>query len=499
MTVGVQNPARVLAVAFALVLLALAGALAALTLEGFFANLSQGVMGVAALGALVAGLALVRPTVLLWIVTLLTLIAVGLVKYFVPGTGMLAWAGHGLAALLFIPAFGALLGGRTPLRSGSGSGLVLLFLSAFLLAVFISWSLSPPSLRVLAGAIKNWAMFGAIWAFLALYPLEPRWVANWLKGLLVIALVQWAPVLYQTFVVGSAKQSLGEGLSPDSVTGTFGGSPDGGGLAPVLALFVVSVSAVLFALYRRQVVSGLALTGLVSLLWLLLLFMEEKVIFFYIPIALLFVYGDYIVKRPFAFLGGAGAVSAALMLILVGYTALHWSERDKTPWERLTYSFSVETSYEQELEGFLTRPGAVLFWWEQNAGEANPQFVFGHGLGASRTGGSIVGHAAKDNEPWWIDRTTLSGLLWDLGVSGVAAFYLFLGGIFLMADRLAKNPSLSPWESGLAAGLRATVPLFAISTLYRNDLPYGAPMVFLFMVVIGLLWWLHRRTVLLNT
>lgn len=496
MIAGVQNPWRVVVAALALVLLALLSVVAAMTLEGFFADLSRGVMALAALGALVAGLALLQPTWLLWIVTALTLVLVGLVNYFVPGTGMLTWASYVAAGLLFVPAFAALLGGKAPLRSGAGSGLVLVCLSFFLLAVVISWSLSPPSLRVLLGAIKNWAMFAAIWAFFALYPLESRWVATWLKGLLFIALVQWAPILYQTLVVGTAKQSLGQPLSPDSVTGTFGGSPDGGGLAPVLALFLVSVSAVLFALHRRKVVSYQALTALVGVLWLLLLFMEEKIIFFYIPIALLFVYRDYLLKRPLAFLGGTAAVFTVLVLILVGYTALHWAERDKTPWQSLTYSFRIETSYQQKLEGFLTRPGVVLFWWEQHAVKDATELFFGHGLGASRTGGSILGDAAKENEPWWIDRTTLSALLWDLGVFGTVSFYALLGALILMAGALARNASLLPWQTGLAAGLQASVPLFAMSTLYRNDLPYAAPMVFLFMALIGLLWWLHRRTIL---
>lgn len=463
-----------------------------LGLEGFLTKLSAPVLGLGAVGAFVASLLFFRPVILLWLVTGLTLVVVGFSKYFLAGSTGLEWVSYGLAALMYLTAVAALIGRQTPLGGGNASSLVTLWLVAFLIVVSISWALSPPGIRGLLVSLKGWAFFGGVWAFLALYPVSSVSVLSWLKSLLAIGLVQPFFAAYQWFIVGGQERQAGLYFSPDSVTGTFGGRPDGGGLAPALGLFIVCSCLVLLAFWRRSLISSKHLVILAGALLFPLALMEEKVVFFYIPIGLLVLYRDYIRERPAAFALGTVLASVALGGLLAAYVALHWGAEEGIVEKRMAYSFVVEGGREDE--GILTRTGAPVFWWKANSQADLANFLFGYGIGSSRTGGQSIGEVAEQYSPLMLDRTTLSGLLWDVGVIGTLCFYSFLLSGSIMGARLARSDFLIKQESALAAGLTAVFPLFMVSSLYRNDIPSASPVMFMLMCAFGLLFWLHRQS-----
>lgn len=487
-----SSPFRLLLTTLVLAAVGAGSVMLALGLEGFTAKLSAPVLGLGAVGAFVASMLFFRPVVLLWLVTGLTLVIVGFSKYFLAGSAGVEWVSYGLAALMYLTAIAALIGGQTPLGSGNASALVTFWLGAFVIVAAIAWAMAPPGIRGLLVSLKGWVFFGGVWAFLALHPVASASIMAWLKGLLAIGLVQPFFAAYQWFVVGGRERHAGLYFSPDSVTGTFGGRPDGGGFAPALGLFIVCSCLVLLAFWRRSLISSKHLVILASALLFPLALMEEKVVFFYIPIGLLVLYRDYIRERPAAFALGAVLASVALGGLLAAYVALHWGAEEGIVEKRMAYSFVVEGGREDE--GILTRTGAPVFWWKVNSQADLPSILFGYGLGSSRTGGQSMGAVAEQYSPLFLDRTTFSGLLWDVGGIGTLCFYGLLLSGSVMGARLARSEVLDSQESALAAGLTAIFPLFMMSSLYRNDIPSASPVMFMLMCAFGLLFWLHRQS-----
>ncbi|CRI63002.1 membrane hypothetical protein [Thiocapsa sp. KS1] len=479
-------------VAFVLAGIAAMSAIMALGLEPFVAKMSAPVIGAAALGALVASALFLHPIALLWIVTILTLVVVGLAKYFIAGVGGVQWISYGLGALLYLPALAALAGGQALFRHRSASTWVLFWLAVFLMTVVVSWSFYPPSPGILLASLKAWAFFGGVWLFLAFYPVSLGSLKSWLYGWLGIAFLQPLVVLYQWFIIGGNHRAAGGGMSGDWITGTFGGGIGQGGLAPVLALFLMLIALLLLSAWRQSLINTKRLGFLMAIILLPVAFMEEKVVFLYVPLAVLVLFRDYAYRRPLAFALTAGLVAIALTGLFTVYQAIHWEDRGEDAKDMFAYSFQVESNRE-EYTGHLTRPGAVVYWARHNFNGGVVETLFGYGLGSARTAGQSIGWMALQKDPMTIDRTGLSLLLWEVGLIGTAAFLGLLISGMLMASRLMAGEIFTGFEKALAQALVPSFSLFSVAVLYRNDIPYAGNMMFLLMSAFGLLFWLEHR------
>ena len=463
----------------------------------FLSSLSSQLIVVLGSGALLAIGLLVRPVVLLWLTTLLTLTIAGLVVYFVPSMGHLWWVTYGTAFLLYVlAAISVQKSGQRPCRYSSP--LMAISVGTFLVVTVLSTTLAlPPAFQLLV-SVKSLFMFGGLWAFFSFVPLKEQIVRKWLKSLLIIGVVQWLFALYQyIFIRGLRLQlHLGTVEASDSVVGTFGGSTESGGLSAVLALFLVSSIIVVVAYYREGLVSKRRLALLLTFLAMPLLLMEVKVFFIYLPVSLLILFRREIIHRPLMFFGTGTIIVALLGGALYAYQVFHWSSAGGGLSENVEhsfgYSFQSEADYWSRGYGSLTRVGTLFFWWEENGMDSPAEMLIGHGLGASRTQGQVIGQAAA-RYPKNIDRTGLALMLWDVGVLGVLGLFGVLLAAFLLAGKLGKSLQLLPWQRALAYGLQAIVPLFLLSLPYRNDIPYAAPMMFIVMSTFGLISWLNRQ------
>ena len=74
---------------------------------------------------------------------------------------------------------------------------------------------------------------------------------------------------------------------------------------------------------------------------------------------------------------------------------------------------------------------------------------------------------------------------------GAAA--LLLATSYRQAAKLARAEELEPWCRALALALRAAAPVFAVSILYRNDIPDAAPMMYIAALCFGLIGWMRQR------
>lgn len=480
--------------------LGIASALLLSVLMGFAAA-SGKPMVVALLGGVLAALALVaNPALIFWLATLATLVIAGLVKYFVPTLDRIWWLAYGMAFLLYLPAMLHILNRKAARHDGSM--LMSVCVGIFMTDLIIATLVAAPPIEQIVVAVKTLLMFGGMWAYFAFCNISSETVWKWLKLLLGIGIVQFVFALYQyVFVRATRLERIGTGRiveASDSVVGTFGGSMDSGGLTAVLAFFLVSGIVMLIAMRYEKVLSRKQVWRYGLLLFFPLILMEVKVIFFYLPLAMLVLFRAEILRRPHVFITWAclGAITLVGMLLL--YQTLHWSVKGGSLRGNVahffSYSFEEEASDRAASFGVMTRRETIEFWWKRhNRMEDLNEALLGHGIGASRTGGMVQGEQAQRYAPLEIDRTGIAHLLWDVGLIGTLAIIGALYAMYRQGGQLSRQAALLPWQRGLARGLQTIAPLYLLSLFYRSDIPYAAPMMFLFMSSFGLIAWLGKQ------
>ncbi|MEO7557612.1 MAG: hypothetical protein ABIT92_00850 [Gammaproteobacteria bacterium] len=472
----------------------------------FFAALVMGgaaatgkpIFSVLVAGALGALFLVSQPIALLWAVLCMTLVISGITLYFIPTLDKIWWAAYGMGAMLFVPAIMSRLNSdrhRIQLNFSPVFIAALVFLVCGLFSAFIN---NAPLWEVTM-ALKSTLLFGGVWAALAMLPISKDVMKRWLIGFIVVGLIQWLPAIYQYVFVRADRlvKGLGTVEASDSVVGTFGGTMDSGGLSAVLAAYLVILIIMLLALHRERLVPSRRLFPAIPLLLTPLLLMEVKVVVVYLPIALFILYKDIIGRRPLAFISGSLALITLLIGMIFAYQSLHWSAAgtniERSLASMSSYSFVERLGPAARAAGVMTRREVIEFWWQKHELDEPVNMFLGHGLGASRTRGMGVGHIAAQYAPRSIDLTGLAVILWDTGLIGALAVAVLFISAYRTARRLSRSVRLEAWQRALAHGLRAVIPIFLISILYRSDIPYAAPMMFMLMTVLGLLAWLKNQ------
>jgi hypothetical protein len=121
-----------------------------------------------------------------------------------------------------------------------------------------------------------------------------------------------------------------------------------------------------------------------------------------------------------------------------------------------------------------SRLGSVVFWWvEQTRKEKYLELLVGHGLGASKSGGVFHGSLSDVGSPYYglmLDRTGLSGLLWDIGIVGTFLFSLVFISGWSLAKNIRKYSASSKLEKSILWGIECGIILLALSNIYDKYL-----------------------------
>ncbi|MES9876158.1 MAG: hypothetical protein ABW162_02510 [Candidatus Sedimenticola sp. PURPLELP] len=460
-------------------------------------RIKPGLLFVLGIGALVAFFLSLRPVILLWFTTIMALFASGLVRLFFPDFSAIWWVVYGSSLLMYLVAVinSIKVGHSEKLYSTTMQSFAV---GSFIVLSFISSAYSFSSIGQLVVAIKSLFLMGGVWALLNTVQFNDKTIRVWLRGALVISLVQWIPVIYQYVFVRSYRIEKGFGTvsAADSVVGTFGGSMESGGLTAVLAFFLVSTILFILSYNKESILSGKKFYISLLLVSFPLLLMEVKVIFFYIPLGLLILYRKEIIRKPMFAISFFTISTVVIIGILASYQALHWSGKSDDFSSNLDnlfgYSFESDAGYMSSQLGILTRRGAVEYWWKQHENSGIGTMLVGHGLGSGRTSGRVLGVMAHTHSPKIIDRTGLTLMLWEVGILGVVLLLWILLSIQMTITKIVNSGLCLPESIAIANGLSAVIPLFVLSFLYRNDIPYAAPMMFLLMSCFGLVSWLNK-------
>jgi hypothetical protein len=430
-------------------------------------------------GAIIAmGLLTLRSDVLIALAIVFAFVFAGIIRYFA-ATNVVANVSPALLILLIFKSIfeqhrvtnivdGHLR--RKPLMSP-----ILYAYAIFLIVVVISsFSHSTTSLALIF-ALKTYLPVAGLLLIAVVARSFQYSVTKFWNLLLVIAVVQLPLVIYQHFFVASNRSSLLGGPSWDSVVGTMGGNPDGGGSSGALAIFLVLCLIYLINLLRFRLIRislGIIL-GLVILAGIALA--EVKIVFILLPIGIAAIFLNEVNRNPSgAFLVLSLGIVITLAVILI-YQQVFWqnsrllgSDIHHNLYRSLEYI--LDPNYFRSATGEVGRFAGLLLWWKE-AWSDPLAALLGNGPGASRLNSLYIGDIARRYLPFAVDSTALVALLWDFGIVGTLAYFtMLLAGIRTGILRLKNTTS----AKDVACIHTATIGILflSISSIYNKDIIY---------------------------
>lgn len=432
--------------------------------------------------SLVGAIVLVAfPMVGLWAVAVLALVVSGLIELYLPGLQQIRWVPVLMAVLL---AGSSLVGHVASQRRRQGLGasvadpsIIVPLAALFLAFSCLSALLSGHGVLGAISGLKGYFQVWGLWVALVLSRASLQQVARFVWWLLPLALVQWPVVLHQYLVlvpIRRAMEASVRGLvAIDVVSGTFGGLMVGGGRSPLLAVLAMVGLTLAVMCYRTGRVRSLLVTWLLVLLCVgPLAFSEVKVIFVFLPITLLVLFGSMALRRPIAFVAGAMVAGLALAGALVLYSGM-FEVKSHAPTRWQAYIDS-SVGYNIGDDGYgaagLNRLTVYQFWWKEHDkvdGLARTLFGYGPGVTNANSVAGSVSLAAGQYAGYAPGLTGLSTLLWEVGVVGTALFLAFLLALYRAAVRLCADPALIGIQPELSAA-RVLVLLLGVGLLHNN-------------------------------
>jgi hypothetical protein len=426
-------------------------------------------------GIIIAPLPILSPAdkVLIWTLVL-NLFIVGMVRYF----GRLEQM-HWVTELLFIALLIRLPFDMLAYQHHNRQQpltFLFIFLISYCAITFISIAVNQsPAQQAILGLRHYFFPLGLI-TLIAYGAITPAlWLKIW-RYIPLFMIIQLPIALYQYFFIARyrAEQAFIEGLIAwDAIVGSFGGDPEGGGASGSLGLFLCFGIVATVALRSNKLIGGLYAFSAYLCAALVILLAEVKAVIIFLPVAFLAYQRHKVLHSMSTILLWLGGTAIFIPSVLILYNLLHYSgvglNFDSLD-EIVIHSLKVEGDPDayNHITGELSRGNALRIWWQENSAVGNfLNAAFGHGPSASEISKSFGPGAAAKHYPFYIDTSTLSAMLWDLGLLGafclIAALFATAQSAFATANRMAEiNPPLHAIYEACGVG----------ALLLIIDLPY---------------------------
>ncbi|GAA5169798.1 hypothetical protein [Viridibacterium curvum] len=425
-----------------------------------------------------AGLAiLARPRAAVWLALLGALVVAGLLQLYVPKWQAVRWLvsllGVAIGAVVLISSLWA---GRVKLSEDSRR--FFFWAAALFVIAFLANMLQSGSIAVAAVGLKSYFQLWGLLLAIVFMGYTAAEAGRFLYFLLGLALIQWPFALHQYFVLVPKRTNdldAAQGVVPvDIVSGTFGGNLHGGGLSMDSAVLASITLALAFALKRSERLSRNQVLLFSAFILLPMLFNEAKAIVVLLPMALFTVYRDKLLKNPLQFIGGSIVAIALVGGLLAGYSMLPGAGGGKQAGRLDSFlKDSVLTNFGERGYGrsLLNRTTVYRHWFEENVIKGSfDKVLIGHGPGATNSGSAVSGDvsiAAKRYRGYNIGLTSLSALLWEVGVLGVLAVAGMMWTLYRSASALVDSQlGTAHWPLVLTA--KAAIPVFVFSLFLIN-------------------------------
>ncbi|WP_020167620.1 MULTISPECIES: hypothetical protein [Methylotenera] len=371
-----------------------------------------------AVGMVLGIFLLAMPKKIIWLVIFMGLATPALLDMAGHGFSRMLWAISMLALLLWVPGIFCLIR-LNPIKEKHVPFFIWMA-GAFVIYALISSVLNLHSLSELSGGFKRYFQAFGLMLVLATMMLTRKDMDGWLKLLLGIALLQLPFALFERFVLVALRGGMAAGgEATDVVAGTMGANLQGGSPNAIMVTFVLIAFAFVFARWKEKLIDTSRLFLLSVLLLTPLILGETKVVVVMLPIMALVLLRKDIKKEPLKYL----PIFLALLLLTLALAYIYvYYMLDSN----FVEAFNGIISYNVGTVGYgkllLNRTTAMTFWWGLH-GWADPMtFMLGHGLGSSYGSGQAAGHMAQIYPGYGINLTTISSILWDLGLAGLVLY-----------------------------------------------------------------------------
>ncbi|GLS04633.1 capsular polysaccharide biosynthesis protein [Chitiniphilus shinanonensis] len=338
---------------------------------------------------------------------------------------------------------------------------------------------------ILIGAFSSALYWSGLWQFL-LGGKDYLWILSFFFFLLLtqrdlslyqraLSLVPWAMiaqvpfVLYQVIFVVPTRTA---GARWDSVVGSFGGDPQGGGASGAMAVFLLVGCFACLGLYRQRRIAPALFWGAMLAALLCIGMAEVKVVFMLLPLLALYLYADVLFRRPLQFIVGA----ILLCLLLWGGLTVYFKQfgenqviRDLPEYIEHTIELTVDPNMINMETGEMGRVAAIALWADRHFGRDLHGTLVGHGVGSVKVAKTLIGSEARHYFPQFrLGRSSLAILLWESGLAGTA----LLCGFFLLLSHRARRLAMkvapdsfhAPWLRATSAAMLTAVLLLIYNT-----------------------------------
>lgn len=445
---------------------------------------------VAVLSAIVGSImvfAMMNTRGMILVMFVLTFLVQGSAQYF-GHIRQAPWIAVGIAGLFFMRSLLELTTQNRVVAKelkSKGTSLVIVSLMVYLACFATSFLINRSPISQLIAALKAMMpMFGVLVALFWFHWGTQSMTKLW-RLMMWITVLQFPVVAYQHFVI-AARRAQGF----DSVVGTFGGTQNAGGLSAIMVVFVITTLGYCLACWNRGLLSKKITASFITVFVLIILMGEVKASFVWIPLITFIVLRKRVLKNIFTLVTYGTVTTCLLLLIYVVYNALYWSNlkgNEGTAAEKFdrTGGYFFDTSNVDYKTGEVSR-GASLGLWANDRNSSLPKRLIGYGPGASKTGGALgKGEVARRFEPLSIDSTTMSTMLWDVGILGVMAYTsLMITGIWT-AIRFLWSGRGSEHQKAMMEACVASMLIMVSLLIYNRALTDEPTLQLLFLFMLG--------------
>ena len=417
------------------------------------------------------------PKLGLWTAIVGTLVVAGLIDLYLPSLSALKWGIPVLSVLLaiFTMVNSFFLEKRKEEVIKEKSRVIIWLLLFIIVSIFSSLA-NWQGISAFAVGLKGYfQVWGLLFVIYYLYDNEKD-AGHLISFFLFLALIQWPFVLHQFFVMVPKRTSIQAAehgiVAVDVVAGTFGASMNGGGRSPSLALLSMISLSLLLARWKVGLINTkkMVILGCIGIFPLFL--NEAKVVIVLMPILVFMIFQDQILKSPIKALLGFAVTCSLLFSILASYLILPGSENEKSFDATDFYHESVDYNIGNRGYGnfLLNRTTVYPFWLKEHMrSDKILELLIGHGPGAGNGGSSIIDStlATKQYLGYGIGLTSMSRMLWEIGLLGTIIGLILLFSIYKLAGKLSRQwENTNQWP--LIKTAQISIPLFVVN-LFHND------------------------------
>lgn len=281
-----------------------------------------------------------------------------------------------------------------------------------------------------------------------------------------ILLLQLPVVLIQLLVVVPRSGSW------DSVVGSFGGDPFGGGNSPGLAIFLSLALTLVLCRFRAKLASSMSMALAVVVIFAVASMAEIKTFMLIGPLILIATFRREVLTGPMRLIGVLAGAAVSLVVAVWLYWRIFYSSFLASPVDVIAYvlpELSGDDMYNANT-GEVGRIAALRYWWQSNT-----WFDALIGSGPLSTQRSAYFDTGIDSsQAFVLANTTASALLWEIGLLGLACYLVPFAAALLKARALASGSSTPLAHKAIADAASIGIVVWVLY-LFQSLSQYQSP------------------------